>query len=201
MLVAGFIFAMIEHKDNDDIESHWTSVFRGVYWSAATLTTVGYGDVTAKTALGRAYSTFVMWAGLTITGMLTAVVVSAVNLETAAYESFNIHTSDIAVVEGSAGAHYVMDIAPSRNVHVYSNISEAVDALTSEKVDAIVHDMPILNYVLADVEGVAVSGENLTDENYAFAVKRNEWQIDEFDVLMLEFIESKTWNTVVQSYQ
>ncbi len=37
-----------------------------IYFSSATLTTVGYGDITPKTDAGRLFTVFYMWSGVSI---------------------------------------------------------------------------------------------------------------------------------------
>ena len=47
-----------------------------LWWAAATVTTVGYGDVFPRTAAGRGIATFLMVAGIALFGVLTANVAS-----------------------------------------------------------------------------------------------------------------------------
>lgn len=57
-------------------ESGFTSIPRGVYWAIVTMTTVGYGDIAPKTALGQATAACLMILGYGIlavpTGILSA---------------------------------------------------------------------------------------------------------------------------------
>ncbi|MDM8349745.1 ion transporter [Pseudomonas sp. sp1636] len=59
----------------------FTSIPKGIYWAVVTLTTVGFGDIVPKTALGQALSTLVMITGYSIiavpTGIFTAELASA----------------------------------------------------------------------------------------------------------------------------
>jgi voltage-gated potassium channel len=47
-----------------------------LWWAMATITTVGYGDVYPKTPLGRAIAVFLMLAGISLFGLLTARIAS-----------------------------------------------------------------------------------------------------------------------------
>lgn len=57
-------------------EHGFTSIPMGIYWAVVTLTTVGFGDIVPRTALGQALSTLVMITGYSIiavpTGIFTA---------------------------------------------------------------------------------------------------------------------------------
>jgi voltage-gated potassium channel len=59
----------------------FTSIPRGIYWAVVTLTTVGYGDISPKSAVGQAIASIVMVLGFAIiavpTGIVTAELVRA----------------------------------------------------------------------------------------------------------------------------
>lgn len=169
-LLAGALFALVEHRNNDDVKSTWTSMFIGFYWSSATLTTVGYGDVAAKTPLGKILSTVWMWSGLIITGLMMSLVVSAVSVETNDTVTFNILDSKIAAVEGSAGLHYAQKLAQKKNIHTYDTLEEAIASVASGKTDGVIGDKVLLDSVAIDYPDVVVSPTLLTKDYYAFAV-------------------------------
>jgi voltage-gated potassium channel len=63
----------------------FTSIPKGIYWAIVTLTTVGYGDIVPKTALGQVISSMVMITGYSIiavpTGIFTAELANAMRGE------------------------------------------------------------------------------------------------------------------------
>jgi len=62
-----------EESINDKIQT----LFDAVYWSYITITTVGYGDVTPMTTVGKVISFIIVLLGLTIVSFGTSVIVSA----------------------------------------------------------------------------------------------------------------------------
>jgi voltage-gated potassium channel len=54
--------------------SQFTDIPTGIYWAIVTMTTVGYGDITPVTSLGRFLSAFVMLLGYTIIAVPTGIV-------------------------------------------------------------------------------------------------------------------------------
>ncbi|WP_374377846.1 ion transporter [Pseudomonas fluvialis] len=62
-------------------EHGFSSIPKGIYWAVTTLTTVGFGDITPKTALGQTIATLVMITGYSIiavpTGIFTAELANA----------------------------------------------------------------------------------------------------------------------------
>ncbi len=54
--------------------THFTDIGTSVYWAIVTMTTVGYGDITPVTPIGRLLSAFVMLMGYTIIAIPTGIV-------------------------------------------------------------------------------------------------------------------------------
>lgn len=59
-------------------ESNFTDLSTSIYWAIVTLTTVGYGDITPVTALGRFFSSLVMILGYTIIAVPTGIVSASI---------------------------------------------------------------------------------------------------------------------------
>ncbi|MHC4477078.1 MAG: ion transporter [Planctomycetota bacterium] len=76
VIIIGSLIFVIEGAPNG-----FTSIPRSVYWAIVTLTTVGYGDISPKTALGQFLAALVMILGYSIiavpTGIVTAHVTQA----------------------------------------------------------------------------------------------------------------------------
>ena len=70
-VIFGAIMFLVEGPENG-----FTSIPQSIYWSIVTITTVGYGDISPNTPLGKAMSAIVMIVGYSIiavpTGILTA---------------------------------------------------------------------------------------------------------------------------------
>ena len=77
VLVIGTLMYLIEGEG-----SGFTSIPSGIYWAIVTLTTVGYGDITPITLLGKSIASLVMVIGYGIiavpTGIVTFEIASAV---------------------------------------------------------------------------------------------------------------------------
>jgi len=55
------------------------TLFDALYWAIVTISTVGYGDVTAVTTQGRVVAMFVIVAGISVLAFTTSIVVSALS--------------------------------------------------------------------------------------------------------------------------
>ena len=68
VLVIGTLMYLIEGDENG-----FDSIPHGVYWAIVTLTTVGYGDITPHTVLGRVLACFIMIMGYGIIAVPTGI--------------------------------------------------------------------------------------------------------------------------------
>lgn len=71
VVILGTIMFMVEGSQPD---TQFTDLLTSIYWAIVTLTTVGYGDITPVTVLGRVLSSFIMILGYTIIAVPTGIV-------------------------------------------------------------------------------------------------------------------------------
>lgn len=74
LVVFGSAMYIIEGPENG-----FTNIPIGIYWAVVTLTTVGFGDITPKTDLGRAVSSLVMISGYAIIAVPTGIFSAELN--------------------------------------------------------------------------------------------------------------------------
>lgn len=72
VVLLGTLMYVIESSLDPD--SDFTSIPEGIYWAVVTLTTVGFGDVTPTTALGKFVAAIVMLLGYAIIAVPTGIV-------------------------------------------------------------------------------------------------------------------------------
>lgn len=69
VMLLGTVMYVVEGPANG-----FTSIPVAVYWAVSTITTVGFGDITPKTGLGRAIASFIMLLGWGILAVPTGIV-------------------------------------------------------------------------------------------------------------------------------
>ena len=81
-----WIFLAVEFKDTDnwintfdyDLYDMWTMYTIGLYWAVTTITTVGYGDISATNTAERIAASIIMIIGVVAfsysTGMLSSII-------------------------------------------------------------------------------------------------------------------------------
>ena len=75
----GTLMYMVESGHPD---TKFTDLATSVYWAIVTMTTVGYGDITPVTPIGRLLSAFIMLLGYTIIAVPTGIVTANIIDET-----------------------------------------------------------------------------------------------------------------------
>lgn len=73
MVIASVIMFNIENYAQPDV---FTSVFDSLWWSVATLTTVGYGDIYPITVIGKILAAFIAILGIGIVAIPTGIIAS-----------------------------------------------------------------------------------------------------------------------------
>ena len=69
VLIMGTVMYVVEGRENN-----YTSIPTSVYWAITTLTTVGFGDMTPRTDLGRLIASFMMLLGWGVLAVPTGIV-------------------------------------------------------------------------------------------------------------------------------
>src|SRR5262249_32264771 len=118
-----------------------TSLFDGLYWAVVTMTTVGYGDKTPKTRVGRLIATLWMLISLALISLVSTTLVSsmtAARLESGPLAQDNdLRGKRLAAVVNSSGAEYL------DNQHLayakFADLQEALASLADGKSDAVVN--------------------------------------------------------------
>jgi polar amino acid transport system substrate-binding protein len=123
----------------------------GVYWAVVTMTTVGYGDKTPKTAAGRIIAVLWMLASVALVSILSTSIVSRMTAERVVgglrVTEADLAGKRLAAVAHSSGAEYLderhLRYAP------FDDLAAAVTALDRGQADAVVNSIGALQYLLA----------------------------------------------------
>ena len=77
LLLIYFSSVGIYFFENEAQPDAFSSVFSAMWWSVATLTTVGYGDIYPITTGGKIFSTFIVFIGLGLVAVPTGLIASS----------------------------------------------------------------------------------------------------------------------------
>ena len=148
LLVVGTVIWAIERRRNPaHFRPGGKGIGDGVWWSAVTMTSVGYGDMIPKSLVGRAVALVWMFASVVLLATFTAGITSSLTVETmtgAVHGPEDLHKIRTGVVGDSAADEALT--ASHVGVRRYGDAENGLKALVQGELDAFVHDQPLLQY-------------------------------------------------------
>lgn len=205
MLVSAIAIYLVErkHQASDFPRSFIKGVTAGLWWAAVTLTTVGYGDKVPKSSTGRLIATAWMFAGLFIVASFTAAVTSAMTV--GRLQSYIAGPADlarvrIATIADSTSADYLK----SRRIRftAFPDVSNALEALTVGRIDAVVYDAPVLQHrILHDGNSdLYVLPTTFERQDYAIAMPSESTLREPMNRALLKETNNPDWAAVLDRY-
>lgn len=175
----------------------------GLWWSAVTMTTVGYGDKAPVTPVGRALAIAWMFTALIITSFIVASITTSLTvsrLQSPIAGPDDLPGVRVATVAGSTSAAYL----ERRHIAYRSvpTVSAGLQALGSGDVDAVVYDAPILKYVARQELGnsVLVLPNVFKRQDYGFALPEGSPLRESINRALLAELGRERWRALLEHY-
>jgi ABC-type amino acid transport substrate-binding protein len=175
----------------------------GFWWSAVTMTTVGYGDKAPVTFAGRLIGLVWMFAAIIIISSFTAAIAASLTVSglSGDIEGLNdLPKVRVAAVTNSTGSSFLDDHGIGHRT--FPTAQEAMSELAEGQVDAVVYDAPMMQYLaLNRFEGdVVVLRETFDVQYYGIALPRNSPLRESINRALLEHAHGAEWKRIVQRY-
>jgi len=205
LLAAAHIIWFFEKDHNPDefSASYWPGIWEAFWWSAVTATTVGYGDKTPKSMIGRMVGLIWMFAGLFVLASFTAGVAT-----TFAIQEVEGHINGpedlsgkrVATIRRSPAAEYLA--LQGIRATLFEHEEEAYQALLDDEIDAVVYDAPVLQHYAAnegagEVETVGLVFQAL---NYGVALPQDSPYREPINLALLHLIEQKEYQQLYEEW-
>lgn len=198
LLASGFAVWLFERKQNPEMFGGSThqGIASGFWWAAVTMTTVGYGDKAPRTAGGRLVALFWMFTSLVIISGFTASIASSLTLgalDGPVQNPDDLRRVRVATVSGSSSVDWLakQGVSYTRTL----DVDEALAMLRQERVDAVVYDAPILDYLVrSDPSGSLLVLDRRFDFHwYAFALPSGSQVTEQLNRAILDITSDEAW--------
>ncbi len=205
LFAVGGIMWLVEHKHEPKEEDSHTirHISEGFWWAAATMTTVGYGDKTPLTKIGRAFGVVWMFTALMIVASFIAAfssILTVQKISTNLQGLNDLSRMRVATVPGSTSETYLKSNGIA--VRAFPGVSEGLQAVAEGRVDAMVYDAPLIRYFARENFGGQVEVLPLTFErqDYGFALpEKSEWR-EPINRVLLRIVRSEDWGETLARY-
>jgi len=203
LLVTGLGVWLFERKKNASQfgGSAIEGVGSGFWWSAVTMTTVGYGDKTPITAGGKIISLIWMFTSVIIISSFTASIASSLtvsSMDSPIKGPSDLVRYKVAAIEGSTSTQYLLENGV--RFTTFPSLPDALEALHEGSVDAAVHDRPMLQYFARMTSGLEVLPQAFQRQDYGISLPSESPLRQDINIILLERISSKWWLAEKQRY-
>lgn len=205
IFIFGFLVWLFERKKNtEEFGGNFKGIMQGFWWSAVTMTTVGYGDKSPRTTGGRVIGLIWMFMAVIIISSFTAGIASSLTVKSINDEISNIQDLerfDVTTVKSSSSEELLS--LYNIDTKLVGNGIEGIQALQNKKTNLFVYDEPILRY---EIEKLNLSGDleileqSLKKDYYSYAFPKNSRLIKEINPVLVRTLKSMEWASMVKTY-
>ncbi len=207
ILLFGLIGWYFERKANPEhFRGGWKGVWDGLWWSAVTLTTVGYGDKSPKSGLGKMAALVLMFTGLLFISGLTASIASSltVNQLNNNPDSFNeFKDRPVGSIRNTESMQFLRTHF-FKDVREFPNVASGLKELKNHKIEAFVYDEPILKYRIqkdVSLNELSILPIKFDVQFYAFGIAKHKTNLEQaISQRILEIIETAEWQIVLNEF-
>ena len=202
LLIVGFLIWLAERLSvGSDFRSTTKGIGDGFWWSAVTMTTVGYGDKTPRSLVGRAIALVWMFLSIIAVASLTGTIASSFTIERLSVISElddlrNKQVVTVGLTNGqSAASLFLFD--QGLKFRSVPTLTDAFSHLIEGNADAIVYDTPVLKHHIASQQlyesNISLLPIEYQPANYAFAISESNPCLENINRAILETLESPKW--------
>jgi ABC-type amino acid transport substrate-binding protein len=205
LFVVGMVVWWFERRKNQ--KQFGGGVAQGLasafWWSAVTMTTVGYGDKAPVTFWGRAVALVWMFAGIIMISGFTAAIASSLtvtSLESPIKGLADLPKVRVGTVSDSTSESFlrVRKISFER----FKVAPDGLAALAAGQIQAFVYDAPMLRYLVKQHHPgvIQVLPNTLNRQDYGIALPQGSPFREPINRLLLEKIEEPSWQDTLNRY-
>jgi len=166
--LSGIIIWFLDHASNpgEFPPPFLRGTWEGFWWALVTMTTVGYGDRSPKSALGRVFCILWIITGVIIVSIFTALVTASLSASTV--QIFKIHGSKIGAINGSE--EFKLGVTMNADMQVFPHVLKMTEALLAHEIDGALVDNFVITHSLNLIQDEPIRIERYIDHQITYGV-------------------------------
>jgi ABC-type amino acid transport substrate-binding protein len=204
LLAVGLVVWLFERRRNEQFGgSAAEGIGSGLWWSAVTMTTVGYGDKAPSSVGGRAVAMVWMFVSVVITSSFTAAIATALTVGQLGGKvrgEQDLAHARVLTLKGSTSANYLA--ARHYGFGTAPDLPAALQAVADGKADALVYDAPLLSHQVnaSFADRLMVLPQTFEHQDYGIALPSGSPYREPINRAMLKFLHGEHWRELLERY-
>ena len=205
LAVVGLCFWLAERRQNaEEFDPHPVrGLGDGFYFSAVTMTTVGYGDMAPRTLAGRVIALVWMFTAILIISTFTGMIASSLTadrLRTGVETPSDLAGIVTGTVAGSAADEWLTD--HGIGFEGFPGTRAGLDVLVADGIEAFVYDRPLLRYLVRRDTDSALEMVPLEfgRQDYGIALPEGSPLREDLNRALLRHLGSDEWSGLLARY-
>lgn len=205
IFIFGILVWIFERKKNsDEFGGDFKGIMQGFWWSAVTMTTVGYGDKSPRTTGGRIVGLIWMFMAVIIISSFTAGIASSLTVKSINEDITSIQDLERFKVStvSSSSSQELLDLYNIETDLVNSG-KEGIQAVLDGSSKLFVYDEPILKYELEKgnlSDDLEILAQSLKKDYYSYAFPKDSKLLDIVNPVLVRTLKSMEWASLVKDY-
>ena len=207
IFIFGFFLWLVERKHNKfQFRPGLLGLFDGLWWSAVTMTTVGYGDKAPKSNQGKAIAIIWMFTAVIIISSFTAGIASTLTISGLQTEIKTAEDIRLAEKISVIGATFEESYLIQENIPINQTFASPILALRSlakKENDVLLYDKTILQYYINRLsleEEVKLLPITFKENYQSFMMPKNHKYFDKINVGLMKEIQKEKWLELQRKY-
>ncbi len=205
ILIFGILVWFFERKNNkEQFDRSIKGIWSGIWWSAVTMTTVGYGDKSPQSLGGRIVALVWMFTAIITISSFTASITSSLTinkLNNKIQGPGDLKNFNIGSIKSSTSDIYLQN---KEIEHInFPNIKDGLEAIINNRIAAFVYDAPILRYTISEnnlQKKLIILPSKFNTQYYSFSLPKKSSLLDKINPFLLKEINSPGWSNILSRY-